>query len=55
MLLRIEVKVAVVFLDDLFTSAVETFPFPLPGLYGRVRAPVSLPAGCIAASLPARL
>lgn len=54
MLLCIEAKVAVVVLDGLFTDAVETFHFPLPGLCGRVAAAyvliISIPQ---AASLPA--
>lgn len=50
MLLHIETKVAVVFLDGLFTNAIEAFPFLLPGLCGRVAAAyvllMSIPAGC---------
>lgn len=56
MLLRIEAKVAVVFLDGIFASAIETFHFPLPGLCRRVAAAytvfISIPTGCITASLP---
>lgn len=47
------------FLGGLFTNAVEAFPFLLPGLCGRVAAAyvllISIPTGCIAASLPTRL
>lgn len=42
MLLCIEAKVAVVVLDGLFTNAIKTFPFPLPGLRGRVAAAYEL-------------
>lgn len=59
MLLRIEAKVAVVFLDGIFANAIETFPFPLSGLCRSVAAAyvvfISIPTGCITASLPVRL